>query len=551
MRTDSRWSTSAGEKPRPNATSQATPTRAAAPSRRVARSTSSPASRVSNAPPHSSMSGPKASVPPAPKATANTATTPTQGQPSAIAVPPVPSAASTARVAPIRTGATTGSKQQREQGLPPPCAGSEAAVERTDRSQADGGGHPGRDEQHDARPAHLAAVEQHRGEQEQRLEHGQLDGERERLAPEQRRGVDAGGAQRVEGAVLGLHGERALDEHQQAEQGGQPDQTGGHRLEQRPGAAGAAGRRSRAKANITITMAANGSTWLSATRLRHSMRRSLPATSSAVRTALMSHRSVRRPSVAGSGQRRPAWPGNAVIGPGRRRRRRSGWPANRPAPARGWRRPRSRRTPPPGAAWRRARRGRRRRGRRAARRAATAAPAGRPGTPSAVRRCWPAERRRTGSVGEPAGEAEAVHRRRRSRPASPRPSPPRTGRSRLTVQVEVEAVAVAEQPDAAADLVALGGQVAAEHGARAAGESAAARHRRAAAWSCRRRWARAAGRSRRGDVSVDAGQRREPAEHGDHTVELDDGRAGGSTCVRPQHAVTVIRAPQPPYPRPP
>jgi hypothetical protein len=36
MRTDSRWLTSAGENPRPNAASQAIPTSAAAPSRRVA-----------------------------------------------------------------------------------------------------------------------------------------------------------------------------------------------------------------------------------------------------------------------------------------------------------------------------------------------------------------------------------------------------------------------------------------------------------------------------------------------------------------------------------
>ena len=49
------------------------------------------------------------SAPPTPKATAKTASRPTQGQPSDTAAPSVPSAASTARVAPIRTGATAGS----------------------------------------------------------------------------------------------------------------------------------------------------------------------------------------------------------------------------------------------------------------------------------------------------------------------------------------------------------------------------------------------------------------------------------------------------------
>src|SRR5690606_6074968 len=48
-------------------------------------------------------------APPTPKATANTASRPTHGQPSESAIPPVPSADSTARVAPIRTGATAGS----------------------------------------------------------------------------------------------------------------------------------------------------------------------------------------------------------------------------------------------------------------------------------------------------------------------------------------------------------------------------------------------------------------------------------------------------------
>ena len=57
---------------------------------------------------HSSISGPNARAPPTPKATAKTASRPTQGQPSDTTAPVVPSAASTARVAPIRTGATAG-----------------------------------------------------------------------------------------------------------------------------------------------------------------------------------------------------------------------------------------------------------------------------------------------------------------------------------------------------------------------------------------------------------------------------------------------------------
>ena len=44
---------------------------------------------------------------------------------------------------------------------------------------------------------------------------------------------------------------------------------------------------SSAKANISIVTAANGSTWLTTTRLRRSMRRSLPATSRAIRHRLI------------------------------------------------------------------------------------------------------------------------------------------------------------------------------------------------------------------------------------------------------------------------
>ena len=63
------------------------------------------------------------------------------------------------------------------------------------------------------------------GDQQQHLEHGELCGQRHRLAPVDADRVDTRDTQRVERAVVGLDRERPLDEHEQAEQRRQPDQT--------------------------------------------------------------------------------------------------------------------------------------------------------------------------------------------------------------------------------------------------------------------------------------------------------------------------------------
>ena len=207
---------------------------------------------------------------------------------------------------------------------------------------------------------------------------------------------------------------------------------------------------SRAKANITITTPANGSTWLTTTRLRHSMRRSFAATSRAMRST--AHAGLRGP-VAG------------VLESGSRSRRPTSctWPAMTSTASRGQRAgplelvagddDRGARRPRPGAAWRRARRDRRRRARRAARRAATAGPRRATRQASAVRRFCPADSRRTGTSA--------------SRPARPRRSHRGVdlggggtdgGAPEAHVlgdgQVEVQPVAVAEQADAPADVLA-------------------------------------------------------------------------------------------------
>ena len=166
-------------------------------------------------------------------------------------------------------------------------------------------------------------------------------------------------------------------------------------LVRRPSGVGAFGKRSRAKAKITITIAANGRTWLRATRLRHSTRRSLPATSAAVRTPSRTSRhrlhDLAGHDVDGAGGQR-AGPLELVAGDDHRR------------PGRGR----------PGAAWRRARRDRRRRGRRAARRAATAGPGGRRGRPA---RCAAADR--------PTAGARAGRRGGRRGRGGPSPRPAR------------------------------------------------------------------------------------------------------------------------------
>ena len=143
-----------------------------------------------------------------------------------------------------------------------------------------------------------------------------------------------------------------------------------------------------------------------------------------------------------------------------------------------------------------------------------------------MRRCWPADRRRTGSVGEPAGEAEAVA----SPPSISAAVAPTVAPQKRTFsvdrEVEVEAVAVAEQPDAAADLRR-------DRSARSQPSTvprAAGERQQAGAHAQQRRLAGAVGPAQQHDLAGcdgqrHAGQRREPAEHGDDAVELDDGRA--------------------------
>ena len=330
--------------------------------------------------------------------------------------------------------------------------------------------------------------------------------------PQNRAAASTPAARRASSAPSSaLDGERPLDEQQQAEQRRQPDQAGRDRLEQRVvGARAAPGSRSRAKANITITIAANGSTWLSATRLRHSMRRSLPATSRR-RAHDASSRAPRTwpattstQRVASDPARSSSWLATIDRGAGRRR---------------------------PGAAWRRARRGRRRRGRRAARRAATAGPGGRRGRPA-----------RCAAAGRPTGGAPAARRGGRPGRAAPAPRRPRR-RWRPTVAPQKRTFSVTERsrysplrwpsrPTRRRTRGAVGGQVAAEHRAAAAGQ-----REQPGAHPQQRRLAGAVGPAQQDDlaaldVQVDAGERRERAEHDDGVVQLDDACRGRSIAGR-------------------
>jgi hypothetical protein len=138
------------------------------------------------------------------------------------------------------------------------------------------------------------------------------------LPQEHRPQVDTGDTQGVERAVVGLDAKLRCTSTSRLNNVANHTRPGATRCRMLSA--------SRAKANITIVKAANGRTWFVTTRLRRSMRRSLPATSRATR------------------QRVTGGPPS----PGRRRRRRSAWRASRPAPARGWRRRPWRRRRPPG-----------------------------------------------------------------------------------------------------------------------------------------------------------------------------------------------------------
>ena len=207
----------------------------------------------------SSISGPNARAPPTPNATANTASRPIHGQPSESATPPVPSADSTARVAPIRTGATTGSTSSGSRVSRP----EKPAVRPPYSVPTQASPQVATNESCDEQARHRRAGRPRRTAGSPRRS-GRLRGRRAAtasasdFAPEDGDRVDAGHSQRVERAVVGLDRERTLDQQQQAEQGREPDEPGrdDQPLERRFGDA------SSANANMTIVTPANGITWL-------------------------------------------------------------------------------------------------------------------------------------------------------------------------------------------------------------------------------------------------------------------------------------------------
>ena len=284
-----------------------------------------------------------------------------------------------------------------------------------------------------------------------------------------------GDPQRVEGTVLALDGERALDEQQQAEQRGQP----------RPARApptraacrrspGGAGRRSRAKANITITIAANGQHLVErdpaapldaqvlagdepgGAQERHGATAvTWPATTSTVRVA-------RDPA------RSSSWLATMTVAPDAAAWRSVASSSSRPAAS----------SPAWGSSsshsW-----------------ARRATQAGQRGAPLLAGR-QAAHRQR----GEPAGEAEAVHGggdlvvrgADGGAPEARRSRPPR-GRGRARCGGRAGRPGGARHPGRASGR--------SRGPCRGRGPAAAARRTPAAASSCRRRWDRAAGRSRR------------------------------------------------------
>ena len=423
------------------------------------------------------MSGPKASVPPAPNSDGEHGEQAHPGPAVRDAVPPAPSAASTARVAPIRTGATTGSKAAGE-GSPAPVRrqrGRRRAYRPTASPQV-AASHVVTSSDH----AEPAGPRRRRARRRARASSASSTASWTARAIDLPRntppGVDAGGAQRVERAVARSRrrttAARATSRQNSV---GQPDQARA-RLRSI-----SAGRRSRAKANITITIAGerqhlverDAAAPLDAQVLARRSAERAPTHASLPASPARSWTCPPTTSTHAGGQR--AGPVELVAGDDHRRARRRGL-AQR---------------------WRRGRRGRRRRGRRAARRAATARPAGRPGRRA---RCAAAARP-TGAApaasAEAAGEAEAVERGRDLVGRRRRPWRPRSATFSATVRSRYRPLrGRAGRPGerTASRSVA---QVAAEHRRRRRGPAARGRRTAAAASSCRRRWGRAAARSRR------------------------------------------------------
>ena len=198
---------------------------------------------------------------------------------------------------------------------------------------------------------------------------------------------------------------------------------------------------SRAKANITIVTAANGSTWLMTTRLRRSIRRSLAGDQPGDRASRFTARLL--DDLAGDdlddpvGERAGAL--ELVAGDDHRRADAAAWrstasSSSRPAAS----------SPAWGSSSSHS----------SARRATRHA--------SAVRRRWPADSLRTGTSREPSADSEPFDRRvdlvgRGADGRTPEPDVLGDG------EVGVQTVAVAEQADPRPDRLALGGEVEPEH----------------------------------------------------------------------------------------
>ena len=200
-----------------------------------------------------------------------------------------PSAASNARVAPMSTGASTGSSSRGSSVSRTRRPADERAVERTGGATATVAARHGGEQQAD--PGGVGAVEDDDADAEQHLEREQLGADGQRLAEEDAGGVEPGEAQRVADAVglveLGAAARASRAENSTATQN-------------RPGVARSSTPRSgsRAKANSTSTSRANGATWCMVTRLRASMRRSC-------RRPAWRHATWVTSGAAGRGRRRP------------------------------------------------------------------------------------------------------------------------------------------------------------------------------------------------------------------------------------------------------
>ena len=409
----------------------------------------------------------------------------TQGQPSDTTSTAVPSTASTARVAPIRTGATAGNVEQREQRLATVDLAARPPYRVPTTSDPRVTGDQSCDEEHPAVGGNRLAVEDH---------------SRWPAAPLRARAAGRRALQPCPGKWRGdrhlRHGARRAHRRRSpprtsaararaSRHGGQPHEAGSDALQHRVGVEREREDHHRDAGERQHLIDEDPAVPLDAQVLRSHQpgdpQRHGP--------------SREHPGPPSPG---PAW----ILDPGLRgphgfdrpRRRRCASPASRPVGARGWRRAWSRPTPRPGGGWRR---GRRVQASSPACGSSSSHSSARRTTrqASAVRRCCPADSVAPGRWrGGRRGRAARAPRRALGVGADRR-APERDVLAHG--QVEVETVAVAEEPDEPAQPFALGGEVAPEHRAGAADDRAADRRTVAAASSCRRRWGRAAARSHR------------------------------------------------------